>query len=321
MSASHQLALPLDMTSERVRRRFAVFAWLVLVFNIPVILWGAYVRVSYSGDGCGANWPFCNGQLIPKQMSLPTAIEYAHRVTTGIDTLLVLCLCVWAFLSFPRRAGVRIGAIASLMFLFIEALLGAGLVLFRLVAHDQSAGRVWYLSGHLANTLLLLAAMSITAWLAGTRFNRLRWSAIPGSSVAALAATLFVGITGAIAALGDTLFPGASLTAGLRQDVSRTSSALLHLRTLHPLFAVAGATYILWVAAKVLRGDLAAPLRRVAAAVTAITILQLAAGMLNLSLLAPVWMQLTHLFIADVMWIAVVLFALESARTSRPSLA
>ncbi len=153
------------------RRRFARFAWAVLAYNIPVILWGAYVRASFSGDGCGAHWPFCNGQVIPRNMGAPMAIEFTHRMMTSIDSIAVIAMCVWAFRAFPRRHAVRLFSILSLVFLFIEALLGAGLVLLRYVAQNQSAGRAWYLSAHLTNTMLLLAALTITAWAAFKQYG------------------------------------------------------------------------------------------------------------------------------------------------------
>src|SRR4051794_3568055 len=154
-------------------KRFAAFAWAVLAFNIPVILWGAYVRVSFSGDGCGAHWPFCNGQVIPQNMGAPMAIEFTHRMMTSIDSLAVIAMCVWAFRAFPRRHVVRLSSVLSLLFLFAEALLGAGLVLLRYVAKNQSAGRAWYLSAHLTNTMLLLGALTITAWAAYTNIDRI----------------------------------------------------------------------------------------------------------------------------------------------------
>src|SRR5947209_1981816 len=120
------------------RKGFSVFAWGVLLYNLPVILWGAYVRVSFSGDGCGANWPFCNGQVLPQNMATATMIEFTHRLMTSVDSCLVIALAVWAFYAFPKAHAVRRFAIWALGFLLIEALLGAGLVLFRKVAHDQS---------------------------------------------------------------------------------------------------------------------------------------------------------------------------------------
>jgi heme A synthase len=181
------------------------------------------------------------------------------------------------------------------------------------VARDESAGRAWYLSAHLANTLLLLAALAATAWLAYTNSGRLRWANISRKTWAALAVTLLVSITGAIAALGDTLFPASSLAAGVQQDLSSTTGMLLRLRMLHPAIAILGAAYLLWIAVQMLKSESPAPLRAAAKRVTAIVLLQLAVGAINVALLAPVWMQLVHLFIADLVWIAVVLMALESA--------
>src|SRR6201996_2136754 len=121
----------MELKSSKSRMRFEWFAWALLVYNLPVILWGAYVRVSFSGDGCGAHWPFCNGEVIPHKMAAPMAIEFTHRMMTSLDSLAVIALCVWAFLSFPRKHAIRLFSILSLVFLLIEALLGAGLVLLR----------------------------------------------------------------------------------------------------------------------------------------------------------------------------------------------
>jgi heme a synthase len=295
-----------------MQRRFSIFAWVVLAYNVLVILWGAYVRISFSGDGCGANWPFCNGQMIPRQMSLPTVIEYTHRMMTSLDSFLVITMCIWAFLVFPKRHAARSYSLIALVFLLIEALLGAGLVLFRYVTTDQSAGRAWYLSAHLTNTMLLLAAIAVTAWVARNGVEKLKLSRLTRSAVWALIVTVFVSITGAVTALGDTLFPASSIGAGMRQDFSSASSVLLRLRVIHPLIAVAGAAYLLWLASKSLAHARGSGIHKAAAAVAAITIVQLAAGLVNLTLLAPVWMQLTHLAIADILWIAVVILALET---------
>lgn len=298
-----------------MNKRFARFAWAVLAYNLPVILWGAYVRVSFSGDGCGANWPTCQGQLLPARMTTPTLIEFTHRMMTSVDSVLLIALCAWAFLVFPRRHAVRRYVVLSLIFLLIEALLGAGLVLFRHVARDASAGRAWYLSAHLVNTMLLLAAMTATAWLASTATAQFRLARIPRVLWGALAVTVAVGITGAIAALGDTLFPAASLAEGMRRDFSSASSALLRLRLVHPVIAVLGAAYLIWTAAGMLRGTREGdPLRAAGARVITLVLLQIALGAVNLSLLAPVWMQLIHLLMADIVWISVVILLLAESR-------
>lgn len=301
----------MDWTGITARRAFAKFAWALLAWNFPVILWGAYVRASFSGDGCGAHWPFCNGQMIPHSMATATAIEFTHRAMTSVDSIAVIALCVWAFLSFPRRHAVRFFSVFSLVFLVIEALLGAGLVLLRLVANDKSAGRALYLSAHLTNTLLLLAALTITAWLAYTNTPRVAWSKISARLWTAALVFVAVSITGAIAALGDMLFPAVSLSAGMQQDFSTASNSLLRLRVLHPFVAILGAAYLIWAVIPHLRAS--KPQQRGAARrVIAVVFLQLLIGTINISLLAPIWMQLIHLFMADLVWIAVVCLALEA---------
>jgi heme A synthase len=297
------------------QRRFSWFAWFVLAFNIPVILWGAYVRVSYSGDGCGAHWPFCNGQALPQNMTKPTVIEFTHRMMTSVDTVLVLAMVGLAFWLYPKRHAVRRYAVASFGFLLVEALLGAGLVIFRKVAHDQSLGRVWYLGAHLTNTMLLLAALTITAWLASGQVARLRIrNASPGLLWAALV-TVLISITGAVTALGDMLFPSGTLMEGVRRDLSSESPLLLRLRVAHPAAAIVGAGFVIWMALTIIRSSTAESARKAAVRLIALCIFQLFWGAANLSLLAPIWMQLTHLMVADVVWIALVLVVAESAIT------
>ena len=307
--------------------RFTLFAWAVLIYNIPDFLWGAFVRASFSGDGCGANWPFCNGQVIPQGMAKPMMIEFTHRMMTSVDTFAVLALVIWAFRAFPKRDVVRRAAVWSFVFLLIEALLGAGLVLFRYVAKDQSAGRPIYLSAHLVNTMLLLATLTAVPWLASKKDERsysLRSKS--GRLWVAISASVFVSVTGAIAALGDMLFPAASLASGVRQDFAAESAMLLRLRLLHPVIAIAGAVLLIWICVSVLKSKGPQATETAAQRVLSITIFQLAVGAINMTLLAPIWMQLIHLLIADVLWIAVVLLALETMEArhaeaaTRPSL-
>jgi heme A synthase len=186
-----------------------------------------------------------------------------------------------------------------------------------MVARDQSSGRIWYLSAHLTNTMLMLATMALTAWLAGaarsgelTRF-RIR-DANPTLLWAALV-TIFVSITGAVTALGDTLFPAKTLIEGVQRDLASQSPLLLRLRVAHPAIAMLGAAFVIWVTFAFVRGSVSVAARKAAVQLMALYCFQLFVGAANLTLLAPVWMQLIHLFIADVVWIAMVLVVAESA--------
>ena len=298
-----------------MRRRFAQFAWAVLGFNLLVILWGALVRASKSGEGCGDHWPLCNGTVIPHAAEIATIIEFTHRATTGIAFVAVVAMAIWAWRAF-RGERVAKAALASLILIVTEALLGAGLVLFKYTGTDASAGRAIYLSAHLINTQLMLGAMTLTAWWASGHRAIDRSGTNARLLAAAIVAALVVSVTGAITALSDTLFPVRSLQEGFAADFSSASPWLVRLRMWHPMIAIAAAFYITPVAARTKRTP------RLALAVIGLVLLQITAGMANLYLLAPVWMQIVHLCIADLLWIALVLLtaaALEQSPARKPA--
>jgi heme A synthase len=293
--------------------RFARFAWAVLAYNVAVVLWGAFVRATGSGAGCGPNWPLCNA-VVDRAPSVETLIEFTHRAMSGIDVALVAILAIWAYRGFPRRSPVRLGATLSGIFLVVEALLGAALVLLEHVAKNTSSARAWSMSTHLVNTLTLLACLTLTAWWGmGNPGFRVRG---PGarSAFAALVVFVLLGVTGAIAALGDTLFPAQSLAQGLAEDLNPASNLFVRLRWLHPLAAAVGGTWLMLATLAAARNPSLTRPARLAAALLAF---QLAVGAVNLLLLAPVWLQLVHLLVADAAWVALVLlFATRSAKES-----
>jgi heme A synthase len=294
------------------RTRFAVYAWIVLAFTLIVILWGAYVRATGSGAGCGSHWPLCDGQVLPRQPQVETIIEYTHRLTSGTSLLLVIGLVIWAYRAYPREHRVRWGAGLSLAFIILEVFIGAGLVVFELVAYNDSAARAASLALHLANTFLLLAALTLTAWWAsgGEALCLRGQGGRVWLFVFSLLGTLFIGMSGAVNALGDTLFPAGSLLEGLQQDLSPLSHFLVRLRVIHPLISVAIGGYLLFVAAYATRRLQPGPYgQRFARLLVALVLVQLAAGAINVFLKAPVWMQVLHLLLADLTWITLVLLA------------
>lgn len=303
------LSVAIESSSAVGSRNFTRLAWGTLAWNIGVVLWGAYVRASGSGAGCGNHWPLCNGEVVPKAAELQTLIEFTHRAMSGVAFVAVAGLLVWSLRIFPRGNRVRKMAIASFCFLITEALLGAGLVLFNYVGANGSAGRALYLSLHLANTLFLLAALALTAWFSSDPDRG--GAPVPRVFGVALPVALLLCVSGAIAALGDTLFPATSLREGIQQDLSGASNFLLRLRVLHPALAVLAGIFFVWIAVAALRGPLGEA-RRLGIAVLTVTVLQLCAGVANLALLAPVGMQILHLFLADLVWITLVLLAVES---------
>lgn len=296
----------------------ARFAWFAVCYNVVVILWGAFVRATGSGAGCGAHWPLCDGTIVPRDPSTAMMIEFSHRVSSGLALVVVVILFVWVRRAVAAGTPARRAAAASLAFIITEALLGAALVLFRLVAQDESLARAMVMPLHLANTLVLLLCLTLTAhWLSGgapVRFSgRTR---VFGLAIAMLVLVIGVGKTGAVAALGDTLYPASALSA----DISPAGSLLLRLRVLHPALALVTAVVLLFgltalrVPATDGRGQLA---KR---SVYALTVVQVIFGFVNIWLLAPVWAQLVHLLLADLLWIALVLTVASAladpARTS-----
>lgn len=310
--------------------RFARYGWAVLGFNLLVILWGAYVRASGSGAGCGAHWPLCNGVVIPRAPALETIIELTHRATSGVALLLVVAQLAWARRIAPRRGPLWWAAHAAMALMLTEALVGAGLVLFEMVAENASLARAWWLAAHLLNTFGLLAMLGLVPWLAARAripagpFSlagalRTAWRAAGrerGLLLVALGGTLLLGMTGAITALGDTLFPSRSLAEGFAQDFSPTAHLLIRLRVIHPTLAVAMAAVLLLTAGVCATRRPSRETRRFGIAVASLVVTQLLAGVVNLVLLAPTWMQLVHLLLADLLWLALVGLAAATLATA-----
>ena len=281
-------------------RALPAYAATVVGFMVLVILEGAIVRATGSGAGCGNHWPLCNGDFFPHHPRLATIIEYTHRSMTGICTTLVAILIGWTFLARPRLDRARRAVVWSGILLITEALLGAILVKGGYVDNNASDMRVVMQCVHFTNTLLLLAAITLTWWWLrdrpqppvnlGPQTRAAAWLA--------LGATLFVGATGSVAALADTLFPPTSLQAAFLQDFAAHSPLLVRMRWLHPASALIVLGCAIWLALQ-LRSTLG---RLVLAFICA----QLVLGAMDVLLLAPTWMQVLHLLGADLYWIVLV---------------
>ncbi len=284
------------------------FAWGVAGYNVLVILWGALVRATGSGAGCGNHWPLCNGVVIPVSPSLHTIIEFTHRAMVSGSVYAMIALLVWTFRATVKGQAARVFVLASTALLVNEAFLGALLVKLGYVTGNQSLGRVIVLSVHLSNTLLLLAALTMTAWMLRTRqpWRELRAKGTDAAiAVAGLAATLVVGVSGSLAALGDTLFPASSLRAAFAADFDASSPWLLRLRGVHPASALLAAAFVLWLVVRARRARSSSALT----AVLGLLALQFVLGVADVILLAPTWMQIVHLLGADLYWVTLVVVA------------
>jgi cytochrome c oxidase assembly protein subunit 15 len=288
------------------------FAWGVLVYFIAVILWGTLVRATGAGAGCGNHWPLCNGTVMQHSASVDTMIEFIHRLTSGLSFFAVVGLLAWTFAGTVRGHLARAAAVASVAFTMIEATLGALLVKLGLTAQSQSPLRPAYLALHLTNTLLLLAALTLTAHLLSRRKGYLRGSirvVAPFAAVAGVIAVLIVGVTGSLAALGDTLFPATSLGLALAQDFSVTSGWLVRWRWMHPTVAFLASILLIWLLVRAARRTTHWDNRGLSALVLLLLAVVYVLGLLDVVLLAPLWVQVAHLLAADTLWATLVVLA------------
>jgi len=235
--------------------------------------------------------------------------ELPHRLSSGLLILLIAVLLVGSRRVFPPGHRARKAAAASMGIIVLEALLGAGLVLFGLVGNNDSVARAVVIAVHLTNTLLLLGALTLTAWAgAAPATGRIRPTGWLGAAYGlALIGTAVIGATGAVTALGDTLFPASALSEAVRADLSPTAHVLMRMRWIHPLLAIALAGYLVWLVGHTWERSERA--RRSAGFVLTVLIVQTAVGFINVLLLAPIALQVIHLLVADLLWIGLVLLS------------
>ena len=296
------------------------WTWTALAFNILVIIWGAYVRASGSGAGCGSHWPLCNGAIIPVVRGA-TAIEFAHRVTSGFCLVLAIWIAYLGRRSFEKGNRIRTAALSVLGFTVAEALLGAALVLLGYVEFDRSLGRAISIALHLSNTFALLGSLTLTAWwttppeaiqlppviLPEVKNREQKEAQLQRLMRVSLVFTFILALTGALTALGDTLFKAPSLIEGMRYDLQSQSHFLVKVRVFHPFFAIAAGAIVFFLA------DLSSNLRssgviqKLSTGLKAIVALQLCVGGVNLILMAPTALQLIHLGLATLLWVVLLL--------------
>lgn len=296
--------------------RFATYAWFVVGYNVLVVLWGAVVRATGSGAGCGNHWPQCNGEVLPRPETVEILIEFSHRLTSAFSGILVIILLVWAFRLQPVQKFIRRMAIMSFVFIIIEGLLGAALVRFEWVADDASPERALVVGVHLVNTLVLLGFMTLTAWAATRRKQKTQFRIVASSGwrwvwIVALVAMVLLSAAGAVTALGDTLFPSESPAQSIPDALDPTSHFLVQLRVWHPVIAVLTSVYLFVVGYRMQRRSNSEIVKDGVQRLFMLVGLQLGIGVMNILLLAPVWMQVIHLLVADLMWIQLVVLTAD----------
>jgi heme A synthase len=294
-------------------RRYARYGWTVLAFTVLVVLWGAFVRASGSGAGCGSHWPLCNGEIIPRSPAVATLIELAHRLSSGVALALVVGLVVAAWRVFPPGHSVRRWAALSGVFMVSEALVGAGLVLLELVGRNTSDARAFWVAGHLVNTFILIACLTLTArWASRSAPPRLPPARpLLPVLVGGVFGVLGIGVSGAVTALGDTLFPVASRAEASAQTFSDTAHFFIRLRVWHPTLALLVGGYLVFASLYAAGTMRRTSTTRLAVALLVLYGTQLSIGILNVWWLAPITLQIVHLLFSDLVWILLILLAAD----------
>lgn len=295
--------------SKRPLGPFPRFAWGVFGYSLLVILWGYFLRISESGDGCGTDWPLCHGAVVPSAAAFPTWVEFIHRISSGVVLLLVIAMFIWALRAYPRRHAVRMGAGLALFFTITESLFGAMLVVFGWVATDISTARILLRPFHVTNTFLLLGALALTPFWATLKirhFPRLRGLAGRRLFLPVLG-TLALAWTGSWTGLAATAFPAETLAEGMGQYMTG-EHILIYLRMSHPVLALLVVAVILRAMARI-RGEASSLplLRRLAVGAGVLAGVQLLVGPLTVLLMMPIWARLFHLLLADLLWVTLLL--------------
>ncbi len=292
---------------------------ILLYYTWFIVVWGAFVRASGSGDGCGKNWPTCNGDLIPKNSSIETIIEFIHRATSGLYGIFVFALVLVTIFYLQKfkteeRTKFNLNPEFKLKRLFyalpalvltltiLEALIGAKLVLSGLVGTNESWSRAIIMIVHLLNTFVLVSSIVGCIYLYSSEKlfidsdKKLKLNINSTLYILSTLGLILVAGLGALTALGDTLYPAESLHHGLTQDFSITSPWILRLRVLHPLLAAVTVLLITHTFYDEFKKNFTVKIYLI------LSYLTLAIGLINLVLLAPIYMQIIHLLSAQMLW-------------------
>ncbi len=206
------------------------------MYTLATVAWGAIVRATGSGAGCGNHWPFCDGHVLPIFNSYQRIFEFAHRTSTGLILPLSIGLVIWSRRVFTAGSMGRKASLGVFAMTIVEALIGAVLVLFGWVNTNPSAARAYMMGTHVVSTFVLIGFLTTTILAAnGARPIRLKGQGSVGWMLGAcVSCTALLGISGAISALGHQLWPTKDV---LKAAASPDSPWMVRLQPMHPFLA------------------------------------------------------------------------------------
>jgi len=288
------------MMSRAGFQKVAVFA---LIYNLLVVGWGVFLRAGNYGDGCGDHWPLCGDTNTPLMGTFARWIEGSHRISTALCGPLALLLVYLAYRHFPRGDYGRKAAIGVLGMTLFEGAIGAFLVKFKLVAQNDSINRAAVMAVHCVSTFVLVGFL-VTLLLATKGWRsphfRAQGPVVPILGMA-VAGIIMLGISGAVSALAHQIHKVDNvMEAAMRAD----SHWMVRLQPLHPLIAVSVTLYIFLAVGLInhLRPD--PNVKKAGEWLMLSFAIQILVGSLNIVMDAPIVMQMLHLVMADLNFIA-----------------
>lgn len=141
--------------NHRLLRIFSILTSIGAYFMVVI---GAIVSKTGSGEGCGNSWPFCHGQLIPESLPMETVIEYSHRIVSGGVGLLIVVLTVWSWLAYRDSRRVKVLGFLSTFFVVFQGALGALTVVFQ-----EALAKKALLALHFGFSLISFASVVLLA--------------------------------------------------------------------------------------------------------------------------------------------------------------
>ena len=284
------------------------------------IVFGAIVRITGSGMGCGDHWPKCLGHWVPPLDRPDLIIEVTHR---WIALALSICVVALLVLAWQRRALAGVGGPGGVL---RPAMLASGLVVAAallgaiVVKLDLHA---YVVVGHLAIAMTLLATLVVAVIRAGGLGAP---SAVPGSATAKAArgATAAAGVAFAVLVLG-ALTANVEGAAQACQGFPLCNGSIVpttggqHIQVTHRILAFLLFFHLIGLTIGVSkRGEPAVIVRATRVALAAVVVQILIAAALVEMFLPPV-LQSMHQAVGTFVWIAILVMALLARRAARPA--
>ena len=298
-------------------------SYVALVIAFAQIVFGAIVRITGSGWGCGEHWPKCAGYWVPPLERPDLIIEVSHRYLALGVTLATLALALVAWrrrdeIGVAGRGGPLRPAVAAFLVVIATALLGMVTIKLRL--------NPIVIVLHLALAMTLLATIVAAAIRSGgfgapravllatgdaSRSAAARsWRVARGALVVAFVVLLLGALTANLGAAGACLgFPNCRV-------YSSPNRGLVHLQLTHRVFALLLALHVLGAAMMIRRRAVAPVVKRAVFVALGAVVLQILVAASLVEMRLPPVLQSLHQAVGTLVWIAVVVWALLAHRAA-----